>query len=91
MSFLRTFTFGQAMKDLDSIDTISYDDFRRHAEIYLTTVDKNLQALGKTCREEIPATLSQRKKDGEPSLNKSEVTTLLDWKLSVHICPSSTP
>ena len=61
-----------------SLDTIYALTLR-----YNTQVPDKIQGLEELRVITIPETLTQRKKDNAPLLEKSEVTSLVDWKLCV--------
>ena len=50
---------------------------------YSTQVTDKIQGLEEQRIITIPETLTQRKKDGAPLLEKMEVTSLVEWKLCV--------
>ncbi|KAL8684084.1 MAG: hypothetical protein Q9224_006630, partial [Gallowayella concinna] len=65
-------------------DTITYEDF----ETYLTGYDLNkkrlpdkFEGLQELRYKDVPEVVAQRKKDGEAFLEKSEVQSLVEWKL----------
>ncbi|KAL8798696.1 MAG: hypothetical protein Q9200_007718 [Gallowayella weberi] len=65
-------------------DTITYEDF----DVYLTNYDlnkkrlpDNFEGLQELRYKDIPEVIAQRKKDGEAFLEKSEVQSLVEWKL----------
>ncbi|KAL9023180.1 MAG: hypothetical protein Q9180_008346 [Flavoplaca navasiana] len=65
-------------------DTISYDDFRTYRTCY--DLDKKklpdkLEGLSKLRYTDGPEVVAQRQKDGEAFLEKTEVQSLVEWKL----------
>ena len=61
-----------------SLDTIYALTLR-----YNTQIPDKIQGLEELRVITIPETLMQRKKDNSPLLEKSEVTSLVEWKLCV--------
>ena len=62
-------------------DAIAYNDFHKYLSQYSDHVPSSLAALDDLRYNTIPQTLAQRKSDGEPFLEKSELVSLVDWKL----------
>ena len=74
------------MKATDSASHISLDRLHTHLLSYGSCVPDKIQGLEDLRLSTIPETLSQRKKDGEAFIEKTEVTSLVEWKLCV--CPA---
>ena len=71
-------------------DTIAHDDFKTYRTCY--DLDKKrlpdkLEGLSELRYTDVPETVAQRKKDGEAFLEKTEVQSLVEWKLYVPSCP----
>ena len=62
---------------------ISLDKVYALALRYNNQVLDKIQGLEELRIITIPETLTQRKKDGAPLLEKTEVTSLVEWKLCV--------
>ncbi|KAL8658763.1 MAG: hypothetical protein Q9226_000788 [Calogaya cf. arnoldii] len=65
-------------------DTISYDDFKTYRTVYDLEKKKlpdKLEGLSELRYTDIPEVVAQRKKDGEAFLEKTEVQSLVEWKL----------
>ena len=75
------------MRAIDTSPQISLDTINTLLLRYNDNVPAKIQELEKLRVDMIPETLTQRKKDGKPYLDKAEVTGLVEWKL----CVSSTP
>ena len=74
------------MKATDSPSQISVDMLHNHLLSYNSYVPDKIQGLEELRLGTIPNTLVQRKKDGEPFLEKTEVASLVEWKL--YVCPT---
>ena len=68
-------TNGPSQISLDTLYTITLR--------YNTLVPDKIQGLEELRIIKIPETLTQRKKDSAPFLEKTEVTSLVEWKLCV--------
>lgn len=64
-----------------AFDHISKDDFEQILAQYPETVPAKLADLEEQRLSTIPAKLKERKARGNTYLTKSEVATLVDWKL----------
>lgn len=63
-------------------DAIHYSDVNRYLSQYPDCVPSSLSStLNELRYNTIPQTLAQRKSDAEPFLEKSEIVSLVDWKL----------
>ncbi|KAL8850941.1 MAG: hypothetical protein Q9221_004141 [Calogaya cf. arnoldii] len=65
-------------------DTISYDDFKIYRTVYDLEKKKlpdKLEGLSELRYTDVPEVVAQRKKDGEAFLEKTEVQSLVEWKL----------
>ena len=71
------------MKSSQSADKISYDGIQTKLHQYESHVPAKISGLEKLRLEDVPETLNQRKGEGEPFLEKTEVTALVEWKLYV--------
>ncbi|KAL8769869.1 MAG: hypothetical protein Q9209_004307 [Squamulea sp. 1 TL-2023] len=65
-------------------DTISYEDFTTYRRVY--DIDKKKlpeksEGLQELRYKDVPEVVAQRKKDGEAFLEKTEVQSLVEWKL----------
>ncbi|CAF9934524.1 hypothetical protein IMSHALPRED_009738 [Imshaugia aleurites] len=69
------------MKATDSFSHISLDTLHTHLLNYDSQVPDKIQGLEELRLSTIPETLVQRKQDGEPFLEKTELTSLVEWKL----------
>lgn len=69
------------MKATDSPSRISLDTLHAHLLSYESHVPDKTRGLEELRLSTIPETLVQRKKDGEAFLEKTEVTSLVEWKL----------
>ena len=70
---------------------ISLDRLHALTLRYNTQITDKIQRLEELRVITIPETLKQRKKDGTPLLEKTEVTSLVEWKLyvtSINMNPS---
>lgn len=74
------------MKATDSPSRISLDTLHAHLLSYESHVPDKTKGLEELRLSTIPETLVQRKKDGEAFLEKTEVTSLVEWKLCVCSC-----
>lgn len=71
------------MKATDSPSQISVDTLHSILLNYDSQVPDKIQGLEELRQSKIPETLAQRKQDGEPFLEKAEVSSLVEWKLCV--------
>lgn len=62
---------------------ISFADFRHSVEDYPQQVPEKVQGLEELRYYEIPEALAQRRKAGEAFLEKTELKSLVEWKLYV--------
>ncbi|KAL9583139.1 MAG: hypothetical protein Q9212_002888 [Teloschistes hypoglaucus] len=62
-------------------EKISYHDFKTMLGCFAEYAPKKIQGLEELRYNEIPEVLAQRKKDGEAFLEKTEVQSLIEWKL----------
>ncbi|KAL8664187.1 MAG: hypothetical protein Q9202_003265 [Teloschistes flavicans] len=62
-------------------DKISYHDFSTMLLSFAERAPKKIQGLEELRYNEIPKVLAQRKEDGEAFLEKTEVQSLIEWKL----------
>ncbi|KAI4246090.1 MAG: hypothetical protein LQ352_006449 [Teloschistes flavicans] len=62
-------------------DKISYHDFSTMLLSFAERAPKKMQGLEELRYNEIPKVLAQRKEDGEAFLEKTEVQSLIEWKL----------
>ncbi|KAK3175298.1 hypothetical protein OEA41_002545 [Lepraria neglecta] len=69
------------MKDTDSPTKITLKSLQTHLQSYESHVPEKIQGLESLRLNEIPEILAQRKKDGDAFLEKTEVTSLVEWKL----------
>lgn len=69
------------MKAADRPADITLDTLHGHLLSYDSYIPDKIQGLEELRLSIIPKTLAQRRKDGEPFLEKSEVTSLVEWKL----------
>ena len=76
------------MKATDSFSHISLDTLHTHLLNYDSHVPDKIQGLEELRLSTIPETLVQRKQDGEPFLEKTELTSLVEWKLCVCLAKS---
>ena len=70
------------MKATDSPSQISVDTLHSLLLNHDSHVPDKIQGL-ELRQSKIPETLAQRKQDGEPFLEKAEVSSLVEWKLCV--------
>ena len=75
------------MKGTDIPSKISLDTLRTYLLSYNSHVPDKIQGLEELRLSTIPETLGQRNKDGAPFLEKTEVASLVEWKLCV--CPTN--
>lgn len=68
-----------------AFDHISEADFDEVLSQYPETVPSKLAELEEQRLSIIPTVLAGRRKEGNAFLTKAEVTTLVDWKLYVHM------
>lgn len=73
------------MKATDSPSQISLDRLHTLLTSYDSYVPDKIRGLEELRLRTIPETLTQRKKDGELYLEKTEVTSLVEWKLCVFL------
>lgn len=71
------------MKASENANTISFETFQFYVSAYESKIPPKIQGLENLRLKELPETVSQRKKDGDAFLEKTEVTALLEWKLCV--------
>ena len=71
------------MKATDSPSQISVETLHTLLLNYDSHVPDKIQGLEELRFSTIPETLAQRKEDGESFLEKTEVTSLVEWKLCV--------
>ena len=71
------------MKPELSADNISYSDFQGRLSFYQDHVPDKIQGLEELRLREIPEVIARRREDGSAFLEKTEVTGLVEWKLSV--------
>lgn len=69
------------MKSSLRANAISSRDVDDYIGRYAKYVPSGLQGLDELRYNEVPKVLNQRTKDGEPFLEKTEVTGLVEWKL----------
>ena len=69
----------------DEPTSITHESIKSLIQSYPSHIPPKLQELDHLRFEEIPDKLAQRKQDGEAFLEKSEVCTLVEWKLFVHL------
>ncbi|KAL9625302.1 MAG: hypothetical protein Q9204_007810 [Flavoplaca sp. TL-2023a] len=65
-------------------DTISHDDFKTYRTCYdldRKRLPDELEGLSELRYTDVPKVVAQRKKDGEAFLEKTEVQSLVEWKL----------
>lgn len=74
------------MKAADRPAEITLGTLHAHLLSYHSHVPEKIQGLEELRLKAIPETLVQRKKDGGSFLEKTEVTSLVEWKLCV--CPA---
>ena len=74
------------MKTSENLTTISYADLKSKYGAYSSIVPPTLYVLDTLRYEEIPDVLTQRQKDGNAFLEKTEVTSLVEWKLKHGTC-----
>lgn len=74
------------MKSTDSPSQVSFDTLHILLLSYNSHVPDKIQGLEELRLSTIPEILVQRKKDGESFLEKTEVVSLVEWKLCV--CPA---
>ena len=71
------------MKVTESPSHISLDTLHHHLSSYDSHVPDKIRGLEELRISTIPETLVQRKRDGKPFLEKTEVISLVEWKLCV--------
>ena len=71
------------MKATDSCSQISVETLHTLLLNYDSHVPDKIQGLEELRLSTIPETLAQRKEVGESFLEKTEVTSLVEWKLCV--------
>lgn len=69
------------MKANDSASQISFDTLRTHLLSYDSHIPDKIQGLEQLRLSTIPETLVQRKMNGKSFLEKTELTSLVEWKL----------
>lgn len=69
------------MKLTLNADNISHADFQYQLRFYEDLVPESLQGLEELRLREVPESLAQRRLKGNASLDKTEVTALVEWKL----------
>ena len=62
-----------------------YESIKKHLQSYPNHVPATLHNLDELRFSDIPATLAKRKSDGDAYLEKSEVVSLVQWKLCVKL------
>lgn len=72
------------MKPSELPNNISLDTFEGVVARYENQVPNDLHGLDEVRLKDVPETLAQRKQEGKPFLEKTEVTALVEWKLCVH-------
>ena len=80
------------MKLTDIPSQISADTIRAHLCSYDSLVPDKIREVEEIRLNTIPETLVQRKKDGKLLFEKTELTSLVEWKLCVcpALCPADT-
>lgn len=71
-------------------DKITYDDFKTQRTCYdleKKKLPEKLEGLQELRYTDVPEVVTQRKKDGEAFLEKTEVQSLVEWKLYVSSSP----
>lgn len=74
------------MKAADTPAEITLDTIHAHLLSYHSHVPEKIQGLEELRLNTIPETLVQRKKEGGSFLEKTELKSLVEWKLCV--CPA---
>lgn len=72
--------------------TISYEDFKTYRTCYdleKKKLPEKFEGLQELRYNDVPEVVAQRKKDGEAFLEKTEVQSLVEWKLCVTAHPFS--
>ena len=77
------------MKASDSPANITLPALQTHVEFYESLVPSTIAGLEELRLHSIPETLAQRKKDGDAFLEKTEVISLVEWKLYVYLAQRS--
>ncbi|KAL8728226.1 MAG: hypothetical protein Q9166_005529 [cf. Caloplaca sp. 2 TL-2023] len=65
-------------------ETISYEDFKTYRSVYdleKKKLPEKFEGLQELRYKDVPEVVAQRKKDGEAFLEKTEVQSLVEWKL----------
>ncbi|KAL9591745.1 MAG: hypothetical protein Q9179_007413 [Wetmoreana sp. 5 TL-2023] len=62
-------------------DRISYDEFDKYLALCYAHTPEKIQDLDRLRYTDIPELVTKRKQDGEAFLEKTEVQSLVDWKL----------
>jgi len=71
------------MEATDSPAHFTLSTLQTHLTSYESHVPSKIAGLEELRLTTIPETLTQRTKDGDPFLEKTEVTRLVEWKLCV--------
>ena len=71
------------MKSSHDANHISHQDLQRTLQRYESHVPSKISGLERLRLQEVPEILDQRKREGEAFLEKTEVTSLVEWKLYV--------
>ena len=69
------------MQQIDEPDSVTLGRVRELSQEYDSCLPESLNELHTICRGQIPQTLATRSTETELYLSKSEVTSLLMWKL----------
>lgn len=67
-----------------SAEKISHATFQAKLALYQYHVPDKISGLEDLRLNEVPEVLAQRRKDGNAFLEKTEVTSLVEWKLYVN-------
>lgn len=62
-------------------DKIKLEDFSSYLKTYNSVVPSKIQGLQELRLRQIPEVLEQRRKDEDAFLEKTELTSLVEWKL----------
>ena len=73
------------MKSNLNSHNVSYDDIQATVNRYKSHVPSKISGLEKLRLEEVPEVLKQRKADGDAFLEKTDVTSLVEWKLYIFV------
>ncbi len=81
LQFVRKMKSMTTMQSSMAWDEIKYYEFITAVKDYPKYVPDKLRELDETRLQTIPKTIQQRKSGGQPYMEKSELLTLVEWKL----------